>query len=111
VRISHGTMITPVKIYKLKDDDDSKIEFDKEGFDFPVNPELAGLENWQHLRPNILNAGRIKHYFDSSIEDEVKDKLEADDPVKERLKVIAEDEAPQGVEQGKPIEGFEAGNW
>ena len=44
-----------------------------------------------HQYPQILKAGRIKHYFPPGIEDEVKDKQEADDPVAERLKVISED--------------------
>jgi radial spoke head protein 4A len=111
VRITHGSCIVPAKIYKLKDDDDQKIEFDKDGFEFPAPAELMGLENWLHRYPNILNAGRIKHWFPANVEDEVKDKIEGEDPVKERLKTIAEDEAPQGIEAGKVVEGFEAGNW
>jgi len=39
VRITHGTMICPVKIFKLREDDDSKIEFDKDGFEFPAYAE------------------------------------------------------------------------
>jgi len=36
----------------------------------PEMAELSNLENWCHLNPNILNAGRVNHYVDISNEEE-----------------------------------------
>lgn len=94
-------MIAPSKIFKFKDDDETKIEFDKEGFEFLGPTDIILAENWIHQMPMILKAGRVKHWFPPNVEDEAKEKAEADDPVMERLKSIVED---------TPFEGFES-NW
>jgi len=73
----------------------------------PEVAELASLDSWVHLNPNILGQGRCSHYIDPALSEEQKETLTAElaekDPVIERLKGISED---------KPCEslGFTA-NW
>ena len=37
----------------------------------PELTELQNLENWVHLHPNILQAGRVAHYINPSLNEEV----------------------------------------
>ena len=57
-------------------------------------------DNWVHVNPEILKAGRVKHWVPASLtEDQASEamaKLEAEDPVPPRLGSIKEDKpAPQ----------------
>lgn len=59
-------------MYKTVDDNPKEIEINEE-FKFPEYSELSNLENWVHLNPNILNAGRVTHFIDPSLPDEEKE--------------------------------------
>lgn len=37
----------------------------------PELNELFNLESWVHFHPNILNAGRISHYINPALNEEV----------------------------------------
>ena len=37
----------------------------------PELTELQNLENWVHLHPNILQAGRVTHYLNPTLNEEV----------------------------------------
>lgn len=70
----------------------------------PEVTELNNPENWVHLNPNILQAGRVTHFVDHPNEEERQqqlDTLNESDPVDPRLKALAEE---------KPMEGYE-NNW
>ena len=75
VRISFssfiGNLITsvPKGIYKLNDES-GEIEFEEE-WKIPDLAELGTLESWHHFHPNILNAGRVTHFVDPNLNEEV----------------------------------------
>ena len=73
MRITYATDIVPRGIYKPNDENCINIlatilltylakiiEFEEE-FSFPATEDLKSLENWVHIHPNILKAGRIEH--------------------------------------------------
>jgi hypothetical protein len=41
-------------------------------FKMPESAELGTLESWVHLPPNILKLGRVTHWVDPSLNEEVK---------------------------------------
>lgn len=104
VRISYGSVIAPKDLYKTNDDDATKIEFSEE-FTMPAWDDLKSIENWVHLHPNILEAGRVSHLEPEvgpdQDKDEIMNKLNDTDPVKSRLAPLNED---------NPFPGFET-NW
>eukprot|EP01017_Pseudomicrothorax_dubius_P005628 TRINITY_DN11459_c0_g1_i8.p1 TRINITY_DN11459_c0_g1~~TRINITY_DN11459_c0_g1_i8.p1 ORF type:complete len:489 (-),score=113.27 TRINITY_DN11459_c0_g1_i8:797-2263(-) len=104
VRITYSTVIAPNNFYKANDEDATKIEISEE-FAMPGTEELKSLENWVHVHPNILEAGRITHLEPQvgpeEDKDEVMNKILTADPIKERLRPLSED---------NPFTGFEA-NW
>jgi len=57
--------------------------------------EMKSLENWAHLLPNILKAGRCSHVAPEGMGDEEKEeymaKLAEEDKVEERFKALNED--------------------
>lgn len=73
-----------------------------------VTEELASLESWVHLHPNILDCGRTAHIEielpegeeNAELEEELKAKQEAD-PVVDRLRAIQEDDKEE--EDKRPL--------
>jgi hypothetical protein len=63
--------------------------------------DLKNLENWSHLNPMILKAGRITHYEPEGMGDEEKEeymgKLAESDKAADRFAVIAEDEPVEKI--------------
>lgn len=57
--------------------------------------ELKTLENWGHMHPNILLAGRCSHIAPAGMSEEEKEeymaKLAEEDKVEERFKALNED--------------------
>ena len=56
--------------------------------------ELANLENWCHLNPNVLSTGRVVHFAEAALEEEKQallDALNEQEPVEARLKALSED--------------------
>lgn len=71
------------------------IEIDPE-YQLPeAREDLAKVENWVHLNPPLLKAGRTTYYIPKSLgEDAGKELLAAfedKDPIGERLKTVGED--------------------
>ena len=101
VRIAFSTQISPNGVYKLSEKGDNTIEIDND-FNFPGHEDLGSLDNWVHMNPNILKAGRAKHWVSSKLsEDQASEamaKLEEKDPPVDRLRAIKEDKRkPVGV--------------
>lgn len=66
----------------------------------PEISDIANIENWVHLNPNILQAGRVAHYVDNPNEEERQtqlDQLNESDPVEPRLKTLAEEKRNSDV--------------
>lgn len=64
-------IIVPKGIYKINEENPKDIDYDDEG-KIPDQAELSSLESWVHLNPNILNTGRITHYVNPKLNEEVK---------------------------------------
>jgi len=79
---------------------EGSIEIDPE-YTFPGYEDLAALDNWVHINPDILKAGRVKHFVSSKLNEdqaaEAMAKLEEKDPATERLKSIKDDKRKQDV--------------
>jgi hypothetical protein len=60
----------PKGIYRANEENTREIEFEEEG-KIPDQGELATLESWVHYNPHILNSGRVTHYIDPSLPEEV----------------------------------------
>jgi hypothetical protein len=71
VRITHANVIVPKGLYKPNDEDAKIVEFEEE-FKLPEFAELAVLDNWVHLPPQILKLGRITHWVDPTLSEEAK---------------------------------------
>lgn len=72
--------------------------------------ELATLENWCHLYPNVLTSGRVTHYIDPALNEEDRtaeqDRLNEVDPLMDKLKSLAEDKPMEGSETNYTIKHF-----
>lgn len=93
-RITHSCELVPKGLYKPSEENPQVIDFEEE-FKLPEVAELANLEAWVHLNPNILQQGRCSHFIDPKLSEEQKEALTAElaekDPLLERLKGVAED--------------------
>lgn len=94
MRITYGSVIAPKDLYRPTEADAAKIEFGEE-FQPPAFEDMKNPENWVHLHPNILDAGRVTH-LEPVVEgeqdkDELMNKLLEADPIKDRLKPLNED--------------------
>lgn len=62
--------------------------------------DLKSTENWAHLNPLILRAGRCEHYIPPGLDDEKREELENElnekDKTEERFRAIAEDKQLPG---------------
>jgi hypothetical protein len=103
-RITSSCTIIPKGIYKSNEEDPTSIEVDEEA-GIPGFEELSNEENWVHLHPYILKAGRANH-ADPEVPageevdiEELKAKQEENDKSVDRLRSIAEDDPLQGEEK------------
>lgn len=76
----------------------------------PEQAELASLENWIHLNANILQAGRVTHFVNPSLNEEERqaaiDALNEADAEIERLKPINEDKPAEGLDANYVVKFF-----
>jgi len=98
-RIQHATQICPKGLYEI----DEETGEQKVAEEPPAmgTDEMKNLENWSHLHPIILKAGRITHVEPEGMGEEEKEeymaKLAESDKTVDRFAVIAEDEAVEKV--------------
>lgn len=64
----------------------NEVEFDEE-FKMPELAELANIENWSFMHPQILNSGRVT--YPQELTEEERDLLKESDPQAERFVAIA----------------------
>jgi hypothetical protein len=85
-------------MYQPNDEKEGEIKVNEE-FAFPGD-DIAKIETWAHLQPQILKYGRVSYYIPSKLnqdlKDELKGNLEGKDPQVERLKGIEEDKDNPG---------------
>ena len=103
-RISSACVVVPKGIYKTNEEDPQVLEVDEEAA-IPGFEELANEENWVHLLPYILKAGRATHAEpevppgEEVDVEELKAKQEENDKSVDRLRSVAEDDPLQGEEK------------
>mmetsp|Transcript_7086 Transcript_7086/g.12959 ORF Transcript_7086/g.12959 Transcript_7086/m.12959 type:complete len:468 (-) Transcript_7086:31-1434(-) len=102
-RITHANVLMPKGLLRTNEEDTNKIEYEEE-FAMPGTEDMLSPESWVHLHAAILQAGRLVHMLPEvppgSEEDpeELKAKLEADDPPVDRLRAANEDDPYVGTE-------------
>jgi len=67
--MTFSSYLVPKNIYKVNEEN-QEIELDEEG-KMTELVELNSLENWCHFHPNILQSGRITHYINPKLNEEV----------------------------------------
>jgi hypothetical protein len=103
-RISSACVIVPKGIYKTSEEDPQVLEVDEEAA-VPGFEELANEENWVHLMPYVLKAGRATHAEpeippgEEVDVEELKAKMEENDKSVDRLRSIADDDPLQGEDK------------
>jgi hypothetical protein len=103
-RITHANVLVPKGLLSVNEEDPNKLDYDEE-FAVPGTEELLSLESWGHLHAGIVLAGRLSHMMPEvqpgSEEDpeEMKAKLEEEDPPIERLRAANEDDPFPNTEQ------------
>lgn len=90
-RITHASLLVPKGMLEF-DDEANELKYAEE-WALPSTEELKSLESWGHLPNVILKSGRTSHYIppglDEEAADEIKTKLEEQDPlVEERMRSI-----------------------
>lgn len=95
-RISCATVLIPKGLYRTNEDEPNELEAEEEPA-APAPEELQSEESWVHFHPYILGAGRATHAEPESVPEgedpeEVKAKIQEEDPPVERLRAITEDE-------------------
>ncbi|CAG9326440.1 unnamed protein product [Blepharisma stoltei] len=104
-RITAATVLAPKGIFKVNEEDPQVIELEEE-LAVPTFEELSSDESWVHLHANILKAGRVTHAEPEVPEgeevdvEEIKAKMQDEDPVVDRIKIISEDEPIAEEEKG-----------
>jgi radial spoke head protein 4/6 len=96
-RISHNITIIPnIGKYKVNETDKRELEEPNDEIKDPNINESLQLNNWVHLKPSILNEGRLVHQERDPPEgmeaEEFKKQIIANDPFEPRLKPISSDE-------------------
>ncbi len=102
-RITASTVVVPKGIFKEAENStrfishptvDREIEYE-ESPTAPGFAELKTLENWVHLNPHLLLAGRTKHILPPGTQnaEEELDKLTQNEPYIARLRALNEDES------------------
>lgn len=98
-RISHATTLIPKGLFEI-DEETQEMKFAEE-FALPAGAELLNKENWVHLNPIVLKAGRITHLPPNVPEEEQEaemEKLNGEDPSCDRFRDIAQDAPIEGLE-------------
>ena len=100
-RIQHATQICHKDLYVADDENEGQYKLNEEPPAMATD-EMKDLANWAHLHPIILKAGRCTHAEPVGMGDEEKEeymnKLNEEDKVEDRFKVVAEDTPVPGTE-------------